>query len=175
MIDTTGPDITLATAITDAPSPDTVVFEGAETMNLAECFLNAEITVITDVMADITDCNESEPTISYTTDNGTEVTIPEDHVTTPTAAKVSADWPVGVTEVIISVLDDCSNETLDTFYVEVVDNTLPTIVIDEDPEATEEQGAGTTDTPLMVSIDAECGIDSLSLFDSILMLSLIHI
>ena len=169
MIDTTGPDITLATAITDAPSPDTVVFEGAETMNLAECFLNAEITVITDVMADITDCNESEPTISYTTDNGTEVTIPEDHVTTPTAAKVSADWPVGVTEVIISVLDDCSNETLDTFYVEVVDNTLPTIVIDEDPEATGEQGAGTTDTPLMVSIDAECGIDSLSLFDSILM------
>lgn len=50
---------------------------------------------------------------------------------TPSGLDISGDYPVGTTSVIISVTDPCGNQGVDTINVTVVDNSLPTLVCND--------------------------------------------
>jgi len=107
----------------------------------------------------ITDCNSTESIVTYT-DLTDATNVLE---TGETNDYLIGTFPVGFSDVEVSVADACGNVALDTIVVEVIDGVNPTITITE-------EGSSST-MRLGVQIGADCSIDSLSLLDSILTLT----
>ena len=107
----------------------------------------------------ITDCNAMESVVTYTdlTDaaNVLETGEMNDYLI--------GTFPVGFSDVEVSVADACGNIALDTIVIEVIDGVDPTITITAEGSSSMER--------LGVQIGADCSIDSLSLLDSILTLT----
>lgn len=87
---------------------------------------------------------------------------------TPVGLNVSGNYPVGTTKVIFSVTDPCGNKGVDTINVVVTDNSVPTLVCNDNVViALGSNGDATIDpTDIDLGSTDNCGIDTLFLSEA---------
>lgn len=88
---------------------------------------------------------------------------------TPVDLDVSGDYPVGITRVIFTVSDPCGNKGVDTIYVEVIDNSVPTLVCNDNVVVALGSNGDAMIDPMDIDLGStdNCGIDTLFLSNGI--------